>query len=215
MINNRVKGYVESWIPDRVPLLQEMERVAKVENVPIMELISLEMMLSHLLLQQPKRILEIGTAIGYSAIRMALAIPSAHIVTIERDPVRFAQAEGFVTEAKLQDRITLIHADATEAVNQVVHFQPFDVLFIDAAKGQYRTFFEQYEPFVKAGGVIWSDNVLFRGLVAVADEEISEKRLRPLVKKIRHYNEWLMKHPTYETRVYPIGDGVACSVKKL
>ncbi|WP_059102731.1 O-methyltransferase [Shouchella shacheensis] len=213
-MNNRVNDYVASLVPPRPPLVEEMEAFAVRSNVPIMDLVGIESMLVQLSLFDPGRILEIGTAIGYSAIRMAHTVPRAEIVTIERDEDRYMQACDYVREAGLQERITVLNADAKAAVSGVEQYAPFDVLFIDAAKGQYQSFFKLYTPLLRTGGVVLSDNVLFRGLVAEEKNVGMSKRLQSIAKKIRRYNEWLANHPQFETRILPIGDGLSVSIKK-
>ncbi|WP_078552697.1 O-methyltransferase [Bacillus alkalicellulosilyticus] len=210
--NNEIIQYLENLIPTRSEVLIEMEAYAKEHNVPIMELIGIEMILQLLKLAKPKRILEIGTAIGYSAIRMAEALPDCEIVTIERDEVRYQKALTFIAKAQMENRITVILGDALEIEGKLEKQAPFDVLFIDAAKGQYQRFFEKYSSYVKNGGTIISDNVLFKGYVANI-EQVEKKRLKSLAKKLSTYNEWLMNLANYDTSIIPIGDGVAISIK--
>jgi predicted O-methyltransferase YrrM len=208
----QVNAYLEELIPDRDDLLLEMEKYAEINQVPIMELVGIEAMIQCLRLIQPNRIVEIGAAIGYSAIRMAEALPKSTIVTIERDEERYEKALHFIQRANLQDRILIKFGDALEIAEQVEKDGPYDALFIDAAKGQYERFFNLYTPFLSSRGVVLSDNVLFKGLVA--DDQIENKRLRGLVKKIKKYNEWLMKHPDFDTAIIPVGDGIAISKKR-
>ncbi|MCG1022272.1 O-methyltransferase [Sutcliffiella horikoshii] len=191
-----------------------MEKLAQLENVPIMDLVGMETLLQLLRLSQPRRILEIGAAIGYSAIRMAQAIPDVTIVTIEREEHRYQQAKQHIAEAGLSERIELIFGDALEVQAQIAQQGPFDLIFVDAAKGQYERFFTMYEPLLNDLGVIITDNVLFRGLVAENQETIEPKRIRNLVKKIDSYNRWLMEHPDYITTILPVGDGIAISKKR-
>lgn len=113
------EGYVEKLINDRSPLLTEMEAFARVHHVPIMDLTGSEVLLSLLAMQRPTRILEVGTAIGYSAIRMAELLPDAEIVTIERNARRFEEATGFINRSDVRDRITLIHGDAVELIGSI------------------------------------------------------------------------------------------------
>ncbi len=141
MINQEIIKYVEALTPSRSTILTEMEHVAQVEGVPIMELTAMNALLILLNLKQPAHIVEIGTAIGYSAIQMAEALPSVQITTIERDESRYNQALAYISRANLSDRITVIHGDAKEAVESVAQLSKIDVLFIDAAKGQYQSFF--------------------------------------------------------------------------
>ncbi|GAE26730.1 O-methyltransferase family protein [Halalkalibacter wakoensis JCM 9140] len=212
MINNQVEDYLKSLTPTRGELVEKIEQYAKKNQVPIMDLVGMESLLQQLRLQKPKRILEIGAAIGYSAIRMAQALPDVQIVTIERDEERFHEAKRNIVELGLTNQIQVTFGDALDLAQTLESEPLFDVLFIDAAKGQYQRFFDLYGKYVKHGGVIYSDNVLFRGLVA--EEDIENKRLQKIAAKIKTYNEWLMKHPDYETRILPVGDGLAVSIKK-
>jgi predicted O-methyltransferase YrrM len=212
VIKAEVEEYLKSLVPTREPLVMEMEHYAKEHNVPIMDLVGMESLLQQLKLIQPARILEVGAAIGYSAIRMAQALPNTTIVTIERDEHRYQEALVNIRKNELTDRIQVRFGDALDLAETLESEPLFDVLFIDAAKGQYQRFFDLYGKMVKPNGVVFSDNVLFRGLVA--EDEIEEKRLRSIAKKLRIYNEWLMEHPEYETRILPLGDGLAVSIKK-
>ena len=204
--------YIESLIPEREPMIIEIERYAKEHRIPIMELSGIETMLHILKIIQPRSILEIGTAIGYSAIRMAKALPNTKIVTIERDQERYGQALTFIKRSQVEDQIQVVLGDALEVQKSFSKQDVFDCIFIDAAKGQYKRFFEIYSQFLSDNGVIFSDNVLFKGLVT--NEEVENRRIRGLVKKLRDYNVWLMNHPQFETTIIPVGDGVAISTKR-
>ncbi|MFX3624506.1 MAG: O-methyltransferase [Ectobacillus sp.] len=212
MEHTAIAQYLLSFHRQDDQLLLEMEQYASEHEVPIMDRLGMEFMLQMLRLVEPKSILEIGAAIGYSGIRMAKAVPNAHIVTIERDVERYEKAVAYIQQSGVEERISLIFGDALEAADEVKKYGTFDMIFIDAAKGQYQRFFELYEPLLNEKGVIITDNVLFRGLVA--EETIENKRIRSLVKKIKTYNEWLMGHSGYDTAIFPIGDGVAVSKKK-
>lgn len=212
MFNEELHLYIQGLIPERNEILKELEHHAIEHGVPIMELAGIEVMLQLLRIQQPEKILEVGTAIGYSALRMAYTVPAANIVTIERDEARSQIAETYFNKAGVGERIVLIKGDALEVEEKVKAFAPYDAIFIDAAKGQYRRFFELYASSLSEGGVIVTDNVLFKGLVCV--EEIESKRVRQLVQKIRDFNNWLMNHPDYDTVIIPVGDGVAISKKR-
>jgi predicted O-methyltransferase YrrM len=209
LLNERLHSYIENLVPERNPLLAEMEDFAKEHGVPIMELAGIEAMLQLLRIGQPAKILEVGTAIGYSALRMAEAVPAAQIVSIERDEERYQLAEMFISRSNHQHQITLIKGDALEVENVVREHGPFDAIFIDAAKGQYKKFFEIYSNVLQEDGVIITDNVLFKGLVC--EGEIESRNLRNLVRKIDEFNHWLMNHPDYFTVILPVGDGVAIS----
>ncbi|WP_042354969.1 O-methyltransferase [Bacillus rubiinfantis] len=212
MLNEQLQLYIEDLIPERDSLLLEMERFAELHHVPIMELTGIEAMLQLLRIQRSRKILEIGTAIGYSALRMASAIPEVQIVTIERDIERLQLAKQYIQRSKHSDRIILIEGDALEVEELVRPHAPFDAVFIDAAKGQYKKFFELYAKLLQDHGMIITDNVLFKGLVAQPD--IPVKRTRNLVEKITGFNNWLMNHPDFDTVILPVGDGVAVSKKR-
>lgn len=212
MLNEKLHSYIESLITKRSSLLMEMEDFAHTNNIPIMELAGIEAMLQLLRIHRSKNILEVGTAIGYSALRMAEALPDANIVTIERDEERSQLAEKYIGRAGCQDRITIIKGDALEVGDKVHGKGPYDAIFIDAAKGQYKKFFEIYSKNLQKDGIIITDNVLFKGLVA--GDEAESKRVRNLVRKINDFNHWLMSHPDYFTVILPVGDGVAISKRR-
>jgi predicted O-methyltransferase YrrM len=210
--NKQILEYIENLIPERNNQISEMEQYAKQNEVPIMELIGIETLLQLLRIQQPKKILEVGTAIGYSAIRMAEELPSSQIVTLERDEQRYLVAKENVEKFKLEAQIVLLQGDALELGSIVQQYGPFDAIFIDAAKGQYQKFFDLYSPFLSNDGIVYTDNILFHGLVAA--EEIDSRNLRQLVRKIRNYNQWLMGNQDYHTAILPVGDGIAISKKR-
>ncbi|WP_070120768.1 O-methyltransferase [Bacillus marinisedimentorum] len=212
MVPENITRYVESIIPERSGLIEEMERYAKEHRVPIMELTGIETLLQLLRMKEPDTILEIGTAIGYSAIRMAQALPNVHIYTIERDEDRYKRALDYINRAGLEGRIHILLADALEAKDKLPDSIQFGAIFIDAAKGQYARFFELYSPMLSEGGTIISDNVLFKGLVA--EEHVNHKRIRPMVEKLKKYNKMLMGHEEYDTAILPVGDGIAISKKR-
>jgi predicted O-methyltransferase YrrM len=212
LLNNELHSYIEKLIPERDLLFTEMETYARENNVPIMELAGIEALLQFLRIQDSKKILEVGTAIGYSALRMAEALPNTMIVTIERDLERIQVAEQYLGRSKHGEQILLIQGDALEVEELVGEQAPFDAIFVDAAKGQYKKFFEMYSNYLNDDGIIITDNVLFKGLVT--ESEIESKRIRNLVKKIDGFNQWLMNHPDYYTVILPVGDGIAISKKK-
>ncbi|MBW3111927.1 MULTISPECIES: O-methyltransferase [Bacillaceae] len=211
-MNEQVIGYIESIVKERPALISEMEQYAEVHGVPIMELVGIEALLGMLRIQQPKRILEIGTAIGYSSLRMAEALPETTVVTLERDEERFEAAQRFLSRSKDGNRIVTIFGDALELSEEVEKHGPFDAIFIDAAKGQYLKFFDLYSAMLTENGVVYSDNVLFKGLVA--EEQVEQKRIRNMVKKLQNYNTWLMNHEQFDTSILPVGDGIAISKKR-
>ncbi|MGE6629139.1 O-methyltransferase [Bacillus sp. NPDC077027] len=213
--DDQINDYIENLIHPGPDEIVKLEAYAKLHHIPIMEKVSIELLLQLLSMKNPKKILEVGTAIGYSAIRMANALPDADIYTIERNAKRYEEATHNIEQFHLKERIHVFFGDAIESAGTVQTMAPYDVIFIDAAKGQYKRFFELFEPMLADDGIIITDNVLFKGLVARNyEEEIEDKRKRQLIGKIDSYNQWLMSNPNYQTCIIPVGDGMAISTKR-
>lgn len=189
-----------------VHLLEEMEGYARAYNVPIMEKEGIQFLTSLIRENQIKSILEIGSAIGYSAIQMALIDPEIRITTIERDEIRYQEAVKNIEKAGLKNRITILFMDAFSASFET----SFDMVFIDAAKSQYTKFFEKFKQNLNENGIIVTDNLKFHGLVGHA-EEIKSKNLRSMVRKIQNYLQFLNENEEFHTTFYEIGDGVGVS----
>ncbi|MDG5470895.1 O-methyltransferase [Jeotgalibacillus sp. ET6] len=212
-MNKKVYEYIEKFYKDRPAFFTNMEEYADDHDVPIMELDGMETLLQWLRFQQPLKILEVGTAIGYSALRMADALPNVHIISIERDKERLDQANQFIKKFGKEQQITTLYGDALEIREDVASYGPFDAIFIDAAKSQYGRFFELYTPLLTQNGAVYTDNVLFKGLVAEAEPEVS-RNVKQLLRKIDRYNHWLMDNKDFETVILPVGDGLAISKKR-
>ncbi|MGY4690418.1 O-methyltransferase [Salibacterium sp. K-3] len=204
--------YMESLKGKEHTLFRNMEAFAQEEKIPIMEKDSMEVMLQLLKLHDSRRVLEIGTAIGYSALRMADALPEAHIISMEKDEQSHQRALQYRKESGLDARTSFYLGDALQGWSLPEEEAEFDALFIDAAKGRYMDFFETYLPYVKVNGLILCDNVFFKGLAA--DPGQASERLRPMAEKIRTFNEYISTHPGIETTFLPVGDGLAVSLKK-
>lgn len=207
------ESYIESHINKRSNLLMEMEEFARVQHIPIMELVPMESLLQLLRLHKPSSILEIGSAIGYSAIRMASTIPDAFITTIEKDENRALLAKNYIQLANLEARIQVLQGDALEINLNELQKQSYDALFIDAAKGQYQRFFDMYSPLIPTGGVVYCDNMLMRGFTEVSLTEVP-RRKRTMVRNLQDFTKWLMNHQDYNTTFLPIGDGITISIKR-
>ncbi|MDE5630915.1 MAG: O-methyltransferase, partial [Bacilli bacterium] len=184
-------------------LIKDMERYAEVNNVPIIERDSIEFIRKYIELNNVKSILELGTAIGYSAILMASVSDDVEVTTIERDDKKYREAVKNVNACGLDKRIEIVFNDALD-VNLAGH--KYDLIFIDAAKGQYIKFFEKFENYLNPGGVIITDNIKFHGLVENKDK-IESKNVLGLVTKIEKYIEFLKENDEYTTKFYDIGDG--------
>ena len=205
-------AYIASFIPERDELLMEMERFAEQNHVPIMQLAGIESLNQILRIQNPKSILEIGTAIGYSAIRMAQALPQSHIVTIERDVSRVQYAKEFIARSEVANRIQVIEGDALEVDMETLP-TTFDAVFIDAAKGQYMKFFEKYASLVPSGGVLYIDNMYMHGLSDLDIKEVP-RRKRTMIRNLKTFSDWIMAHPDYTSAFFPVGDGLLICLKR-
>ncbi len=190
--------------------IREIKKYALDNKVPIMVDEGIDFLTTFIIKNQITNILEIGSAIGYSAIMMALANPNVRITTIERDRERYLEAVKNVKKLGLEDRITLIFNDALETTIE----GKFDLIFIDAAKGQNIRFFEKFEPNLTDHGVIITDNINFHGLVQKDADSIQSRNLRGLVRKIREYIDYLKNNPKYDVEFLKIGDGIAVARKK-
>ena len=187
---------------------KQIEKYAEEHNVPIMQKSGINFLTKFIAENNIKNILEIGSAIGYSAIKMALVNDKIKVTTIEKDDERYLMALKNIKEFDLEKRITLISGDALNVELE----DKYDLIFIDAAKGQYIKFFEKYSNNLKKNGVIVSDNLDFHGLVE-QEERIPSKNLRQLVNKIRKYIDFLKNNTEFTTKFYKIGDGISISTK--
>ena len=187
---------------------KQIEKYAEEHNIPIMQKSGINFLTKFISENNVKNILEIGSAIGYSAIKMALVNDKIKVTTIEKDDERYLMALKNIKEFDLEKRITLISGDALDIELQ----DKYDLIFIDAAKGQYIKFFEKYSKNLKKNGVIVSDNLDFHGLVE-KEERIASKNLRQLVNKIRNYIDFLKTNTEFTTKFYKIGDGISISTK--
>jgi len=190
------------------PIIEEILIQAKENKTPIVTDEAINMIIQTITISRAKRVLEIGSAIGYSAILMALKT-HADIVSIEKDVSSYNLAKENIKKASLEERIKLILGDALE----VELNDEFDLIFIDAAKAQYLKFLERFKTNLKTGGIIICDNLLFHGLVE-NPSEVEQKRLKSLVKKIDSFNRSLIEHQEFDTYIYELGDGLSISIKK-
>ncbi len=189
--------------------MKAMEKYAEENNVPIMDKKGLNFLIEYIKYNKVKSILEIGSAIGYSAINMALAGSNINVTTIEKDEVRYLEALKNIKKFNLDKRISLILGDALDIKLE----EQYDLVFIDAAKGQYINYFERYSSNVKQDGTIITDNIYFHGLIE-QNERIEKKNLRQLVDKIKKYIFYLKEHRDFDTEFYKVGDGLAVSKRK-
>ena len=191
-------------------LLRELKKEARGNGVPIMSDKGIDFLTTFILKNKINSVLEIGTAVGFSAISMALVNPNIKVVTIERDEERYLEAVKNVKRFDLEDRITCIFNDALNVRLE----DKFDLIFIDAAKGQNINFFEYFERNLDNHGFFITDNIEFHGYVSKDEEEIKSRNLRALVRKIKNYIEFLQTNPNYNTTFVSKGDGIAVTEKK-
>ena len=189
----------------------EMEEYAREHNVPIIEKDSIKFIMKYIKLNDNvKNILEIGTVIGYSGILMVSAKAGTTLTTIERDEKRYMEALKNVKKCGLEKQIEIVFQDALD-VNLVG--RSYDLIFIDAAKGQYIKFFEKFSHYLNPNGVIISDNINFHGYVGNRDESMS-KNLNSLVSKIENYVDFLKSNTEFTTKFYyDLGDGISVSYR--
>ena len=189
--------------------INEIKSYAKENNVPIMMDDGIDFLTNLIRQRKVKNILEIGTAIGYSAIMMALVNDDIKITSIEKDDKRYFEAIKNIKKFNLEDRITLIYNDALEIKLK----DKYDLIFIDAAKGQYTKFFEKYKNFLNPNGTIITDNIKFHGYVGESSK-LDKGNLKSLVEKIENYIEFLKSNTEFDTKFYDIGDGLSVSTWK-
>lgn len=211
-----MKGQLEEYLLKKLPSVEkwvvEIEEQAITNNIPIMDKISMNFLMQLVSISEPQRILEIGTAIGYSSLRMLEAYENTSIITIEKDEYRFRQAVENINRLQKQTSIKPIYGDARDEMSKfILKNEKFDFIFIDAAKGEYQQYFELARSLLTDDGLILSDNILFRGYVAGVKEPL--QKYKKVTEKIRAYNDWLVNLPDFTTTLVPIGDGLAISKK--
>lgn len=190
--------------------INSIKEYAYANNIPIMQDEGINYLINYIKENNIKNILEIGTAIGYSAIMMCMADKDVSVVTIERDEKRYLEAIKNIKKFRLEERIHLIYNDALE----VKLNNQYDLIFIDAAKAQNKNIFERFEKNLRESGTIITDNMNFHGLIFEDEKNITSRNLRQLVRKIKDYRIFLENNNYYETEILNIGDGIAISIKK-
>ncbi len=205
--------YIEQLLFQNSSNIDELRHYAEQYNVPIMDKISTEFVKQLIRIKDVKSILEIGTAIGYSAMHFASCDPSINVWTIERKEEMYEQALSNIKDFGYESQVNVIFSDALEAFELLPTDQSFDMIFIDAAKAQSQKFFELYEPLLKDDGIIITDNILYHGFVSNI-EIVRNRNVKQMVKKVQKYNHWLMNHKNYKTTLINIGDGMAISKKE-
>ena len=191
--------------------IMEMEKYASENNVPINEKDSIAFIMKYIKKNNIKSVLEIGSAIGYSTILMASSNQDTIVTTIERDETRYMECLKNVKKCGMEKKINVVYQDALEL--NLSEDLRYDLIFIDAAKGQYIKFFEKYKNFLNPNGTIITDNINFHGYVGQSSK-LDKGNLKSLVEKIEKYIEFLKTNPEFDTKFYDIGDGLSVSTWK-
>lgn len=208
----RISTFISSFDTGNTPFLEELEQYAKKTDVPIIRPQVQNLLKLLLAMKEPKTILEVGTAIGFSALLMSEYGPrDCHITTIEKYEVRIPIARENFKMAGKEKEITLIEGDATQILKELTG--PYDMIFMDAAKGQYIHFLPDILRLLPTGGILISDNVLQDGDVLQSRYAVT-RRDRTIHSRMREYLYELKHHEGLQTDILPIGDGVTVSVKK-
>lgn len=206
-----VNNYIEKYY---IPINSEMgdlREEAEKARVPII-LRETEMFLGTFVpLIKPKKILEIGAAIGYSALYFSFLLPEVTVLSVERDDEMWEQAKLNITEHSKKDNIFVAHSDAVEFLEMLQHdgewkSEPFDLIFIDAAKSHYREFFDLVLPITKEGSFIICDNILMKGMTS--DNEMNKKH-KTSIKRMRSFVDYICDIPNTDTKILSIGDGIS------
>ena len=209
--DERITSYINSLNCEKLGVLGDIEREALEAEVPIVRMETRSFIRTLLNIKKPMKVLEVGTAVGFSAIYMSMFIPKGgHITTIENWAPRVVKARANFERTDTGDKITLIEGDATEVLHDLN--EKFDLIFMDAAKGQYINFLPDVIRLMQDDGVLISDNVLQDGEV-LDSKFVVERRNRTIHARMREYLYELTHNELLDTSVIPIGDGVALSVK--
>jgi predicted O-methyltransferase YrrM len=210
ILDERVREYLHALRPERSPLMAEMEALADRDGVPIVAW-ETGRLLATLCRALDPQVLEVGTASGYSTLHMAEQLDGGRVVTLELDSDRAAQARGFFERAGVSERIELVEGDARETIPRLEG--PFDLLFVDAAKTEYRRYIELAEPKLSERALLAIDNLLMFGEVALPEGADTFWRAEAL-DAARELNADLLASDRWLGSVLPVGDGVGLAVRR-
>lgn len=212
IVEERMRTFINSFDSGNTPFLDELECLALSENVPIIRKEMQSFIKTLLAIKQPHKILEVGTAVGFSTLLMCEYGPDdLSITTIENYSKRIPVAKDNFKKAGRESQIMLLEGDAGEILKTLD--DSYDLIFMDAAKGQYINWLPDVVRLLKNGGILVSDNVLQEGEL-IESHYLVERRNRTIYKRMREYLFELKHHPNLVTSIIPLGDGVALSVKE-
>jgi len=210
---DHIGEYLQKNIKPHDGLLAEMEKFAQAKDsfIPIIDRASAAFLEVAVQLKRPKRVLEIGTAMGYSAILMCRASDSIEILhTIERYEKMVRIAAKYIARAKLEDKIYILKGDAKDILSTLGG--KYDFIFLDGAKGQYPVFLPYLIDLLESGGLLICDDVLYKGMIS--SDELFVRRKVTIIKRLKKFMEDLMGDDRLSTAIIPVGDGMTMSVKK-
>ena len=210
ILDERVQKYIQGLRPERSPVMAEMEAVAERDGVPIVAWETGRLLATLCRLLDPL-VLEVGTAIGYSTLHMAEQLERGRVTTLEYDPDRAAQARDYFARAGVSERVELVEGDANETIPRLDG--PFDMLFVDATKEEYRGYIELAEPKLAERALLVIDNLLMFGEVAMPADAETFWRAEAL-EAARELNAELLSSDRWLGSVLPIGDGVGFAVRR-
>jgi predicted O-methyltransferase YrrM len=209
ILRPKQERYLKSLLPPRDALTREMESYAAEHDIPIAR-VELARLLEALAASRPSgRCLEVGTAIGYGTLALARGAREGRVVTIDRNPARLALAREYLERAGVLARVELLEGEALALAQQVPG--PFDLVYLDGDKGDYRRALDLLLPKMIVGGMVVVDNLLWHG--SIADPSLREEGDRAAID-IERFNPYLMIHPQLATVMLPLGDGVGLAVKR-
>lgn len=209
--DERVSAFINSVDKGNTQFLNEVEDECRKTNVPVIRTQMQSLLKLLLAINRPARILEVGTAIGFSALLMSEYAPEGcHITTIEKYEKRIPIAKENIAKAGKEDKISLLEGDAAEILSKLE--EPFDFIFMDAAKGQYLRFLPDVLRLLRQGGLLVSDNVLQDGDIIESRFAVT-RRNRTIHARMRDYLYELKHNEQLETAILQVGDGVTVSVK--
>lgn len=206
-----IEDYLRSLYKTKSDLLSELREYAEENHVPIIEEECEEFYNFLINTTKPKKILELGTAIGYSAISFSMNEFVERLVTVEINEDMVKIAKKNIKESGLEDKIEIVHSDAYEYL--VESSDTFDFIFIDAAKGQYEKYFDEAIKLLNRDGIIVCDNVLFRGMIA--NQELVKRRKITIVKRLRKFLKDIKDDDRFYSSIVPIGDGALLIRRKF
>lgn len=206
-----ITSYIRGEIPERTGILKELEDYAEKNSVPIVQPETAKFLETMMCIKRPTRILEVGCAIGYSAILMSQYLAEGgSITTLEWDAETAEIARKNIEKAGLSDKIKVVLGDAKDIVPSLTG--EYDVIFLDGPKAHYIYMLNDCIRLLKKGGMLISDNILYKGMIA--DDEHVIRRKITIVKRLRRFISAQMQRDELETVILPLGDGVTVAVKK-